>query len=143
MGNLMRSISWMSKIVENGLNELNLSLSQLRILLMLASGEQASTFLAKKLLVKPSSVTAVIDNLVQKELVIRSSDRQDRRLVKLAISPKGLETLTQVEKEISERLNVIFAGLNEYDTQVLNKSAQIILRELSTRFEKRLSVDGY
>ncbi len=54
-------------------------------------GPMSSSSLAKYVLVKPSTVTGIIDRLEQKELVIRKRGVKDRRVVTIHLTPKGEE----------------------------------------------------
>lgn len=54
-------------------------------------GPMSSSHLAKYVLVKPSTVTGIIDRLEQKELVVRKREVKDRRVVTIHLTPKGEE----------------------------------------------------
>lgn len=138
---LGRVISWMSKVLENALSDCGLSLSQYRVLLILSSEGAASTFLAKRLLVKPSSVTAVIDGLVQKGLVNRTSDYTDRRLVNLEISNRGLLVLADAQKAIEERFKPLILELDPVWQKNLNELFSILLNSLTSQLERKISQD--
>ena len=70
-----RTAAWLAKQVELSLAEVDLSLSQYRILGLLDEGSAVSSALAERLAVRPPSVTAVIDGLVTRGLVARTARR--------------------------------------------------------------------
>jgi DNA-binding MarR family transcriptional regulator len=106
-----RTAAWLAKQVELGLATVDLSLSQYRILGLLAEGSAMSSSLAERLAVRPPSVTAVIDGLVSRGLVGRTHSEDDRRRISLAITAKGQEVLESADSAVNGRLEQIAAGL--------------------------------
>jgi long-chain acyl-CoA synthetase len=106
-----RTAAWMSKQVELGLATVELSLSQYRILWLLAEGLAMSSSLAERLAVRPPSVTAVIDGLVARGLVDRTHSEDDRRRVALTLTPEGEVVLDLADRAVNERLEQIAAAL--------------------------------
>jgi long-chain acyl-CoA synthetase len=109
--NLGRTAAWLAKQVELGLTAADLSLSQYRILALLAEGSAVSSALAERLAVRPPSVTAVIDGLVARGLVARTHSEDDRRRVSLGITADGQAVLDAADRSVNERLEQIAAGL--------------------------------
>lgn len=106
-----RTAAWLAKQVELGLATADLSLSQYRILGLLAEGSAMSSSLAERLAVRPPSVTAVIDGLVSRGLVERTHNEDDRRRISLAITARGQEVLESADSGVNGRLEQIAAGL--------------------------------
>jgi long-chain acyl-CoA synthetase len=106
-----RTAAWLAKQVELGLASADLSLSQYRILSLLAEGSAMSSSLAERLAVRPPSVTAVIDGLVARGLVERTHSEDDRRRVSLGLTASGESLLDDADKAVNERLEQIAAGL--------------------------------
>jgi DNA-binding MarR family transcriptional regulator len=106
-----RTAAWLAKQVEIGLATIDLSLSQYRILGILAEGSEMSSSLAERLAVRPPSVTAVIDGLVTRGLVDRTHNEHDRRRISLGITPEGEAVLTSADRAVNERLEQIAGGL--------------------------------
>ncbi len=52
-------------------------------------GASRATTLAKKMYVKPSAITVMIDRLIDQELVERYHDKDDRRVVIIELTKKG------------------------------------------------------
>src|SRR5262245_40633063 len=85
----VRGLARLSRQVEITLADFQLSLSQFRILDRLARGNAAGRSLAEWLAVKPPSITALVDGLVQRGLVERGVDASDRRRVDHGLTVQG------------------------------------------------------
>jgi len=106
-----RTAAWLAKQVELGLATVDLSLSQYRILGLLAEGSAVSSSLAERLAVRPPSVTAVIDGLVSRELVARTHSEDDRRRISLGLTVQGEAVLESADRAVNDRLGQIASGL--------------------------------
>jgi DNA-binding MarR family transcriptional regulator len=102
-----RTAAWLSKQIELGLADVDLSLSQYRILGLLAEGSAMSSSLAERLAVRPPSVTAVIDGLVARGFVARTHSEDDRRRVSLELTDEGRSVLQSADDAVNERLRQI------------------------------------
>jgi len=127
------AIARLARQLELGLEPVDLSLPQYRILGILADGSSASSALADHLTVTPPSITAVVDGLVSRGLVRRSGDPDDRRRVHLELTDAGRRVLDDAEVQVSARLLAIARFFDDIDPDV----AVAHLREWHT------SLDGY
>jgi long-chain acyl-CoA synthetase len=109
--NAGRTAAWLAKQVELGLAAADLSLSQYRILGLLAEGSAMSSALAERLAVRPPSVTAVIDGLEARGLVERRHSENDRRRVSLEITQAGRRTLETADDSVNGRLSQLAEAL--------------------------------
>jgi long-chain acyl-CoA synthetase len=107
-----RAIARLAKQVEVALAPLDLSLPQYRVLALLADGSTASSVLARKLAVSPPSVTAVVDGLVARELVVRRDDPDDRRRLTLLLTRDGKQLLSAADAAAEARLDEIAGYLD-------------------------------
>jgi len=72
----------------------DLTVAQLRVLLFLyTEGPSRMSVIASSIGIAVSTATGILDNLVKKELVVRTTDPEDRRLVICSLSPQGLEII--------------------------------------------------
>jgi long-chain acyl-CoA synthetase len=110
-----RAIARLAKHLENGLAPLDVSVSQYRVLALLAEGSAASSALAGRLAVSPPSLTAVVDGLVARDLVTRTPDPADRRRLTLELTPAGRALLLEADAAANERLDSIaeFVGADD------------------------------
>jgi long-chain acyl-CoA synthetase len=100
-------IGRLARQVELAASSVDLTLSQYRVLVMLGEGSETASVLADKLAVGRPSLTGVIDVLVQRGLVQRDSDANDRRRISLALTAPGEAVLATADAEIERRLHEI------------------------------------
>jgi long-chain acyl-CoA synthetase len=100
----LRGLIRLSRQAEMTLVEFSLSLSQYRVLDRLAGGQAAGKSLAEWLAVRPPTVTALVDGLVARGLVRRSTDEHDRRRVTHELTDLGQATYAAVSEAIAARL---------------------------------------
>jgi len=81
----------------------DLSAPQINMIMMIRVREALSvTELASLLGVSPPSVSTMVDRLVEKGLLTRTSSAQDRRRVEIRVSPEAIEKIARVEERILE-----------------------------------------
>lgn len=79
----------------------DLSFAQMRtIKFVKTKGELSITQLAELLQVSAPSASTMVDRLVEKGVLIREPDNNDRRKVVVTISPDMVKIIEQIEKEI-------------------------------------------
>ena len=103
----------LARQVEVGLSEVDLSLPQYRILMLLDEGSVVASALADRLAVTRPSVTAVVDGLVARGLVERQADGRDRRRVAHGLTSEGRRVLAAADRAIDARLADIAGYLDE------------------------------
>lgn len=109
---------------------LNLTSNELRILSSLRRNKQKGltpSDLKQELLVSSGAVTRQIDRLVKLGLVERYQDTDDRRSVKISLTPKGRE---MIDHMISVSANDFLSMLIHYLSKEEQKVLEIILRKL-------------
>jgi long-chain acyl-CoA synthetase len=113
-----RTAAWLAKQVEIGLDTVDVSVPQYRILALLDERPAVSSALAERLAVRPPSVTAVVDGLVARGLVERRTVAADRRRVDHVLTPEGLRVLGLADEAVDARLAEIAGCLDDpADTQ--------------------------
>ena len=87
----------LNNLVKRGGKLKNLSLSQLNVLSFLESREYViMKDIGKELEIKPSSVTNLVNRLIKADLVERSYDPHDRRIIKVNLSEEGKALIEEV-----------------------------------------------
>lgn len=110
---------------------LDISMPQLKVMMVLYSGDHCTvTQVAEALHVSLPNVTGLVDRLVAQEMVDRTSDPSDRRVVLLALSPRGKQVLSDLFAERTEILHRIFARLSEEERVAVRDALQALLRAL-------------
>jgi DNA-binding MarR family transcriptional regulator len=100
--NISYTYSWMSNLMRFNFEKYNLTSQQFNVLRILRgqSPKPATVNMIKeRMLDKMSDASRIVDRLVQKELVSRCTNNNDRRAVDIHISEKGLEVLSKMDKE--------------------------------------------
>lgn len=77
--------------------------------------------IADYLHIKPSSATPLIDNLVKKANLKRVQKKDDRRMVYIEPTLKGLKSLQRKYKNIHKTIGKVFGKLNDRDKKTLIK----------------------
>jgi long-chain acyl-CoA synthetase len=106
-----RAAARLSKLVENALDEVGLSLPQYRLMVLLADGSAVATALARRLTVTRPSITALADGLVERGFVTRVPDARDRRCVTHSLTPAGHTALGHGDHAVRAHLETTVAHL--------------------------------
>lgn len=108
IGYLVASLSHqLKKEIEESLKHLNLPVEQVRVLEAL-SGRDAReglsmSDLSRLVFVDASTLTKLVDRMISDSLVYRVSDPNDRRRVKVLVTPKGMELFKQLKPVLEEQ----------------------------------------
>jgi DNA-binding MarR family transcriptional regulator len=96
------------------------TLTQYRTLVVLASrGPQNLVGLAEAVGVTPATATRMCDRLVKKKLIVRQSEQDDRRQVRLALTKKGLKLVGAVTDRRRREIEVILSAIDPEEQNVL------------------------
>lgn len=92
MESLRRILKSLQDYSQSVLSHFGVTSPQLWVLKTLAQdGDLTLGDLSKRMSVHPSTITRVVDRLEKKGYVIRIRNQRDRRLVKVQLTPKGVE----------------------------------------------------
>jgi long-chain acyl-CoA synthetase len=112
-GGPARVVARLAKQVERALTDVDLSLSQYRVLGNLAEGPSLASTLAERLIVSRPSITALADGLVERGLVTRMGSEGDRRRVMHVLTDEGRKVVDSADRAIEERLGMLAERLSE------------------------------
>ncbi len=101
--------------LEKRLSHLKLSVAQQRILALVYFAKESLTpsMLAALLLQETHSVSGLLNRLEDRDLITRTRDRQDRRVVWVGLTPAGrkvAEESINVAREMSREFESVFKG---------------------------------
>jgi long-chain acyl-CoA synthetase len=108
------AIARLARQAELAMAEVELTLSQYRVLAVLDEGCEAASKLAEKLAVSRPSVTGVVDGLVARGLVRRNHGDQDRRRIDVDLTDSGRQILLAADAAFErrgERVNELLSQL--------------------------------
>jgi DNA-binding MarR family transcriptional regulator len=111
----------------------DMTVAQLRVLLLLhTEGKSRMSSIAGTLGIAVSTATGIIDNLVKKELVTRSADAEDRRVVICGLSPKGQEVINSIWIYGQLQMKNLLDGLSPEQLEKAKEVADMLLVNAKT-----------
>jgi long-chain acyl-CoA synthetase len=103
-----RALALTARALERAAGECELTLAQYRVLALISAGDERSSLLAERLAVAKPTITAVVDGLVERGLLERTSVQGDRRSIRLTLTKGGTQALRVIERTMAEVLDRIF-----------------------------------
>jgi len=109
------TLARLARVLERACAQLSppLTLAQYRLLAMLGSGADRASELAGRLALAKPTVSATLDTLVERDLVERTTSRDDRRVTTLTLTPHGHDTLATAEHAMRARLDDVLARVDD------------------------------
>ena len=123
---LVRATETVSNRIHRHLAETDLTVSQFGVLeALLHLGPLYQRDLAEKLLKSGGNMTLVIDNLEKRELVKREREAGDRRCIKVCLTEKGKQLISQVFPShvaaVVNQMNILTPGEQEELAQLCKR----------------------
>lgn len=121
MVNLLYSNNWLEEKSRDFLKQQNISLQQYNILRILrGSKKPLSTMqIRERMLDRMSDTSRIIDRMIRKDIVEKKQNENDKRLVDITITAKGLNILEELDKNNHE-LEAIVSSLTKDEAKMLN-----------------------
>lgn len=111
---------------------LHVPLAQLKSLFIIhIKGSVSVRDLASDLRVTPGNVTSIVDRLVVQGLVTRSETPEDRRIVWLQLTGKGLETITDIHETANRDLKRVLERMSAEDISALIRGVNSFLAAIT------------
>jgi len=104
--NAQKTADWLMRDVEDVLKDVRLSPTQYNVLRILRSpgttsaGGMACHEIGQRMITRDPDLTRLLDRLEDRELITRSRERQDRRVIRVRITPDGLRLLRDLDEPI-------------------------------------------
>lgn len=120
--NLIYTYGWVTNILKGMLQKHKITLQQFNILRILRGQYPAPStinLLKERMLDKMSDASRIVERLVQKGLVKRYVNKNDRRAVDIIISQEGLDILKKLDHELSIR-EILGNNLSNEEAGVLS-----------------------
>jgi DNA-binding MarR family transcriptional regulator len=113
---------------------LHLGIGQLKTLFFISNrGATTTGKLATALKVTPTNVTGIIDRLLEKNLITRTGDPDDRRVLLLRTTPQGDELVAELRQKRRERMSELFSRLSEDEAAVVAQGLKIMVKAIDTK----------
>jgi DNA-binding MarR family transcriptional regulator len=132
---LIRTVSFLSEPIEKVFRDLNLSESSynaLRILRGSGHAGRACNEIGRDMVTRVPDVTRLVDRLEKQGLVTRTREVEDRRVVTVRITDKGLSLLTRLDEPLRDLHKHQFAALNRAEISELTR----LLEKIRSRCPK-------
>jgi len=121
--NLMYTAYWLKTHISDTLKELDLTPEQYNVLRIL-KGKHPEQMCVKdigtRIIEKSSNVPRIVDRLVVKKLVKRSTSKEDKRETLIALTEKGIEKLLEANK-VNDKMSAEILGITDEEAAVLNE----------------------
>ncbi len=119
--NLIFTFNWVNEKINRHFEPFDITQQQFNILRILrGAGQPLSTLqIRQRMLDKMSDTSRIVDRLVKKGMVKKSTCREDRRLVDILLTDKG-KKLLQTMDGLNEEMESIFKYLSEEEARQLN-----------------------
>ena len=116
---------------------LNLGIGQLKTLFFISNrGATTTGKLATALKVTPTNVTGIIDRLLEKGLITRIGDPDDRRVLVLRTTPKGDELVAELRQKRRERMTELFKHLSDKEAEIVAQGLKIMVKAIDAKQEE-------
>lgn len=120
--NILYTHGWLINKFSRLLKHEQLTLSQYNVLRILRGQHPESltiNLLKERMLDKTPDVSRLVDRIIEKKLIERSSCNEDRRRVNIIITSKGLELLKKLDY-IDDEFKVLFQNLKKKEVVDIN-----------------------
>jgi len=131
----VRTLARLARVLERSCGEL--TLPQYRLLAMISEGSERATALAGKLALAKPSVSAMVDALVERDLVTRARVDGDRRAVRLQLTLSGETALRGAEVAMAENLQPLLDRCD--DATVVDAALAQLATALDAAFADRIA----
>ena len=119
--NLIYTYNWMNEKMKKVFDKEDVTAQQYNILRILrGAGKPISTLqIRERMLDKMSDTSRIVDRLLKKDLVEKVVCKNDRRLVDVTISKKGIDLLQQLDSHTHE-LDSHLTSISEEEARTIN-----------------------
>jgi DNA-binding MarR family transcriptional regulator len=126
-------ISCYGREIKTKLAKLGLTITDYKILYMVNHKEMPMKCISDNLSLAKGWVTDIIDNLENKNLIMRIHNADDRRVIKIRITDDGIKKYNETKQFIKEIIKDSIEDLNENEI----KSFEDILNKIDNKMKKQ------
>lgn len=138
MGENSRTIYLLSRLhyalkpcMDRALKDAKLSAVQYTVLSILQGRERLSSAeIARRYCVKPQSMNEVIFALEKRKLISREEDSENRRILRVTLTPAGRELVERCDRMVDELEEKMFAGSTAADIKSVRRVLSGALSEI-------------
>lgn len=131
---IVRNMPCPPKEIEDYLDKYPLPPSHFKVINYLVHNDSCSTSqIAKSLNISKSNMTPIIDKLISYDLVKRYNDPNDRRIIRIQLTPKAISISNDIKNVLINTLCSKISTLSHEDIEILSSSLDnlsIIIKKL-------------
>jgi len=106
----------------------HVTMAQMRVLMVLSAvGEARMSDLAHQLGISPSTLSSLVDRLVEAGFANRRDDARDRRSVLVSLAPAGSELLDQFNQLGADALRSLLEQLTDKDVSIVSNAIELLV----------------
>jgi MarR family transcriptional regulator, organic hydroperoxide resistance regulator len=112
---------------------LHLGMGQLKAIFFISNrGATTTGKLAEVLKVTPTNVTGIVNRLLEKNLITRIGDPDDRRVLLLRLTPLGDQAVAELRQKRKERMIELFNRLTDEEAEIVRQSLRIMVKAVES-----------
>lgn len=134
-----RAAAALSRLLEDALEHVDLTVSQYRLLEFLSHGSRAATVLADYLTVSRPSITSLADGLAGRGYLTREPDPRDRRRVLHVITDEGRQAVRAADTAFEETMRELLRHIDEDDAATLDAGLSALAIAVTNLREQTLA----
>jgi DNA-binding MarR family transcriptional regulator len=112
----VRALARLARALERSSGDLNLA--HYRVLAAVADGDERASRVAARLALGKPTISAAVESLTKRGLLAREDATDDRRAVRLSLTPAGEAALAEVEASMVGRIDELLERSDEADAIV-------------------------
>ncbi len=121
--NLIYTFNWIKNQQKDYFSQFDTTAQQYNVLRILRGRYPkmySTSDIRERMIDKMSDASRIVDRLLKKELVERSTNKADKRLVDVRISERGVKLLKKMDKTIDSHAQSPFKNLSGKEKEVLD-----------------------
>ena len=131
------------RLTKGQASEFGLTGPQLTVLKLLESfGDLSLSTLSERIRAQNSTVTGIIDRMEREGLVVRERSTEDRRVVKIRLTPKGAELAADIPVEPMEMFRAALASLSKDEVRDLLRILGKLAKKVKTIIKRDASANA-
>jgi DNA-binding MarR family transcriptional regulator len=112
---------------------LHLGIGQLKAIFFISNrGSTTTGKLAEALKVTPSNATGIVNRLLEKNLITRTGDPDDRRVLLLRLTPLGDQAVAELRQKRQERKIELFNRLTDEEAAIVMQGLEIMVKAMES-----------
>lgn len=118
--------------------DLDMTLGQLECLRAINQlGAPSMSELSRQLHLQPSTLTGLVDGLVQRGRVVRREDPSDRRVVRVELTDHGRKEGQRSHEQVKKRLMELLGELGDGDLEALHRGLGLVYAAAQRRMQEQ------